>query len=82
MRWMFASLLLMATALAPAATATAEGSCPDGFHVHAVGDGDHEHGEHRHAGLSMDKVDRNGNGLICVMHAGRTGGIHVHIDDT
>jgi hypothetical protein len=81
MRWLIASLLLAASALAPAPTATAVGTCPDQFHLHTVGDGDHEHGEHRHAGLSMDKVDKNGNNLICVKHVGREGVIHVHIDD-
>jgi hypothetical protein len=29
----------------------------------------------------MDKVDRNGNGLICVQHVTPDGEIHVHIDD-
>jgi hypothetical protein len=55
--------------------------CPVGFHLHPLEDGDHDHGEHRHVGLSMDTVDLNGNGDICVKHVTPDGRIHVHIDD-
>lgn len=80
MKWMIAVLLAVAPlVVAPAAASAA--SCPDDFHLHEIGDDSHEHGEHRHVGLSMDNVDRNGNGLICVKHATPTEKIHVHIDD-
>ena len=79
MKRVIASLLVsVAVLLAP--TSASAASCPDGFHAHVVGDGDHEHGEHRHVGLSVDDVDRNGNGFICVKHIDE-GGVHVHIDD-
>lgn len=73
--------LLAAVALVAAPTAVSANSCPAGFHLHAVGDGDHEHGEHQHVGLRMERVDLNGNGYICVKHATPDGSIHVHIDD-
>ncbi len=80
MKRLIASLLAgAALVLGPMSASGA--SCPDGFHPHAVGDGDHEHGEHRHVGVSMDAVDRNGNGLNCVKHITPDGAIHVHIDD-
>jgi hypothetical protein len=79
MKWASATLLAVTLLVLPPTSASADG-CPDTFHLHAVGD-DHEHGDHRHVGLSMDAVDRNGNGLICVKHATPGGGIHVHIDD-
>jgi hypothetical protein len=79
MKWAIASLLAVALLGLPPASASADG-CPDAFHLHAVSD-DHEHGDHRHVGLSADKVDRNGNGLICVKHVTPDGDIHVHIDD-
>ena len=79
MKWLIASLLAVALLALPPAPVSA-GSCPKAFHLHAVGD-DHEHGDHRHVGLSMDEVDRNGNGLICVNHVTPDGDIHVHIDD-
>ena len=80
MRRVIASLLVSgAVVLAPVSASAA--SCPDGFHAHAVSDGDHEHAEHRHVGLNADDADRNGNGLICVKHIDQ-GGIHVHIDDS
>jgi hypothetical protein len=79
MKWVIASLLAVALLVFPPASASAD-SCPEAFHLHAVGD-DHEQGDHRHVGLSMDRVDRNGNGLICVQHATPDGDIHVHIDD-
>jgi hypothetical protein len=65
--------------LEPAAASAA--SCPEGFHLHEIGEGNHEHGEHQHVGLSMGTVDQNGNGLICVKHVTPDGAIHVHIDD-
>jgi hypothetical protein len=61
-------------------TATAS-SCPEAFHLHSLGDGDHEHGDHMHVGLNMEAVDQNENGLICVKHVTSDGSIHVHIDD-
>jgi hypothetical protein len=79
MKWVIASLLAVALLVLPPTSASSDG-CPDTFHLHAVGD-DHEHSDRRHVGLSMDTVDRNGNGLICVKHATPDGGIHVHIDD-
>lgn len=79
MKWLIASLLAVALLVLPPASTSAD-SCPDAFHLHAVGD-DHEPGDHRHVGLSLDRVDRNGNGLICVKHATPSGAIHVHIDD-
>lgn len=80
MRWLIAALL----ALGPVALVAAGepvARCPEGFHLHTIDDGDPEHGEHRHVGLSMEAVDRNGNGWICVKHVTPDGGIHVHIDD-
>ena len=80
MKWLSAALLALAS-LALAAPPVAAGSCPDGFHLHAVADGDHEPGEHRHAGVPEALLDRNGNGFICVKHVTPSGDIHVHIDD-
>lgn len=81
MRWVIAMVLLGGAAWAPAPAAAAAGSCPDGFHLHAVGDGQHRDGEHQHVGLSMERVDRNDTGFFCVKHTGADGRIHVHIDD-
>lgn len=78
-RFVVAVLVGAVLMLAPSAASAA--SCPEGFHLHQIGQGDHEHGEHRHVGLSMETVDQNGNGLICVRHVTRDGAIHVHIDD-
>ena len=75
------ALLLAAAALVPGPVSAAVGGCPTGFHLHEVGGGDHEHEAHRHVGLSMGAVDRNGNGHICVKHVSLDGAIHVHIDD-
>lgn len=80
MRWVIASLVAVAPLVFAPASVSAS-SCPEGFHLHLVSDGDHDHGEHRHVGLSMDKVDRNGDGQICVKHVTPAGDIHVHIDD-
>jgi Spy/CpxP family protein refolding chaperone len=73
--------LLAAAALVAAPSSASANSCPPGFHLHAVGDGDHGHSEHQHVGLSMERVDLNGNGDICVKHLTPEGTIHVHIDD-
>lgn len=85
MQWVIAALVLgVAVQVArPAATATAAGtgSCPPAFHLHTVADDDHEHGPHRHVGVRMEQVDRNGNGVVCVKHVAADGDIHVHIDD-
>jgi hypothetical protein len=81
MKRLIASLLVGA-ALVLASTSASAASCPNGYHPHTVGDGDHEHGEHQHVGVSMDDVDRNENGYICVKHIGPSGAIHVHIDDS
>lgn len=80
MKRLVVPLLAMAALVATPASVSAN-SCPTGFHLHPLQDGDHEHGEHRHVGLSMDRVDLNGNGLICVKHLTPNGTIHVHIDD-
>jgi hypothetical protein len=79
LRWMIA-VLLVAAPLATAPPGAAAQGCPDGFHLHPLGEADHHDGAHRHVGLAMAAVDRNGNGLICVKHATPGGGIHVHID--
>ena len=80
-KWAAAALLAVAALGAPPAGVGGAATCPEGFHAHLVGDGDHEHGGHDHVGLSMDAVDRNGNGAICVRHVTPDGDIHVHIDD-
>jgi hypothetical protein len=80
MRWSIA-LLLAAAPLVLAPMGAAAQGCPPGFHLHALVEGDHEDGEHRHVGVPMEAVDRNGNGLICVKPVTPDGGIHVHIDD-
>jgi len=71
--------LLAVVALALAPTSVSAASCPDGFHSHEIGRGEHEHEGHQHIGVSLDAVDRNGNGLICVKHLAED--IHLHIDD-
>lgn len=58
-------------------------TCPPGFdHAHRVHDGgghdDGGHGTHKHVG--NDK-DQNGDGWVCVKHAGKDGKIHVHADN-
>jgi hypothetical protein len=74
---------MLATAALVAVPATVAGSsCPEGFHAHTIGDGDHEHEDHVHVGISMDSLDRNGNGVICVKHVSADGTIHVHVDDS
>lgn len=75
--WLLASVVIVVIAPLPA---TAEG-CPAGFHLHEIGDADHEHNAHEHVGLSLERLDRNQNGWICVKHVSATGDIHVHIDD-
>jgi hypothetical protein len=71
-------LAIVALLLAPASVSAA--SCPNDFHLHAIDDGDPEHDEHQHIGVSLDAVDRNDNGDICVKHV--TSELHLHIDDT
>lgn len=73
--------VLVGTALVLTPTSASAASCPEGFHLHSIDDGNHEHGEHLHVGVSMDEVDRNENGAICVKHISPSGAIHVHIDD-
>ena len=80
MRWLITALLVL-SAVAVAPFPASAGSCPAGFDLHTVGHGDHEHGEHRHVGVSEERVDRNANGQICVKHATPADAIHVHIDD-
>lgn len=58
-------------------------TCSPGFdHAHQVGaDGTHDdsgHGDHKHVG--NDK-DQNGDGWVCVKHAGKDGKVHVHADN-
>ena len=58
-------------------------TCPPGFdHAHKVHEGgghdDSSHGEHKHVG--NDK-DQNGDGYVCVKHAGKDGNTHVHADN-
>jgi hypothetical protein len=81
MRWLIALLLAAAPLVSAPGSAAAMG-CPAGFHLHTLGEAEHHDGAHRHVGLAMEAVDRNGNGLICVKHATPSGDIHVHIDDT
>lgn len=84
MRWSMKRLiapLLAGVALVLAPMSASAASCPEGFHGHEVGHGDHEHGEHQHVGLRMDTVDQNENGFICVKHVSPNGAIHIHIDD-
>jgi hypothetical protein len=80
MRRKLTTLVLIALVLLLAVpVSSADPGCPPAFHAHSEGD---MHGDgHQHAGLAMDAVDRNGNGVICVKHVGADGGIHVHIDD-
>jgi hypothetical protein len=54
------------------------GGCPDGFELHHIGDHDHDEHPHRHVGIDTDK---NGDGYICVKHAGGDGSIHIHTDN-
>ena len=75
------ALLLVAAASATPATPAAAASCPNGFHLHTLGDGDHEHGEHEHVGVRIETLDRNENGYICVKHVSQSGAIHIHLDD-
>ena len=72
-------LLVLLALLAAVPVASAEAGCPPGFHPHT--EGDMHMGDHQHVGLSMESVDMNGNGVICVRHVGQAGNIHVHIDD-
>jgi hypothetical protein len=80
MRWFIASLLAVAPLVFAPSSASALG-CPAAFVLHNLGEHDHEGADHRHVGLSMDKVDKNSNGLICVKQVTPDGDIHVHIDD-
>jgi hypothetical protein len=79
-RCLFVLLLAAAPLVSAPGSAAAQG-CPTGFHLHTLNETEHHDGAHRHVGLAMEAVDRNGNGLICVKHATPDGGIHVHIDD-
>ena len=84
------SLLVLAIALVVSVPVFAHGhadapheTCPPGFdHAHKVHEGgghdDTGHGEHKHVG--NDK-DQNGDGYVCVKHAGKDGNIHVHADN-
>lgn len=80
MRRLIASLLGVAAVTFAPSPAAAEG-CPPAFHLHTLGEHNHEHGAHRHVGLGMDKVDRNGNGLVCVKQVTPDANVHVHVDD-
>ncbi len=51
--------------------------CPDGFHLHQVGE-QHDGEDHFHIGTS---ADQNGDGWICAMHVSVDGSNHVHIDN-
>ena len=56
--------------------------CPKGYTLdmlhHHMGNGEMEH---RHVGLSMEMVDINGDGWICMKHVGSGELNHVHIDN-
>ena len=78
MKRLLASLLTTLALLMAPAIASAS-SCPDGFHPHEIGTGDHDHEGHQHVGQSLDAVDRDDDGTICVKHL--TEEIHLHIDD-
>ncbi|MBI1296231.1 hypothetical protein GC175_14850 [bacterium] len=65
----------------------AVGACPTAFELHAIGHhgggmggGEMEH-MHKHVGLSMDAMDTNGDGYVCMKKVGKDGGIHVHVDN-
>ena len=55
------------------------GGCPVGFELHDM-NMPHDHGDHPHKHVGNDK-DQNGDGWLCVKHAGPNGSIHVHIDN-
>lgn len=79
-RWTLGLILaLMLLGLAAVPVASAEPVCPAGFHPHTEGDM-HSPG-HMHVGLSMEAVDANDNGVVCVKHVTPDGRIHVHVDD-
>lgn len=80
MRWLIAPLLALSPLVVTPSAVSAAG-CPTAFDLQPVGEHTDHHDEHRHVGLSIDKVDRNGNGWICVKHVTPEGDVHVHIDD-
>ena len=75
-------VVLLMLVLAPAALAQGGdpvGGCPDGFHLHHMMDHD-DHADPMHQHVGNDK-DQNGDGYVCVKHVGKSGNIHVHIDN-
>ena len=71
---LLAAVLLLSTTPVVTAAPLPVGGCPEGFELHEAMM--HDMPGHRHVGL---KVDLNGDGFICVLHATET--IHVHIDN-
>lgn len=75
-------LLTFTTALASEGMGNPVGGCPPGFHLHSMSDMDHD-GDHMHHHIGNDQ-DQNGDGYLCVKHAGV--GVdywnHVHRDNT
>lgn len=63
------------------------GACPTAFELHPVGHhgggmggGEMEH-MHKHVGLSMEAMDANGDGYVCMKKVSEDGSIHVHVDN-
>jgi len=70
--------LLLATISVPAlAQSDPIGGCPDGFHLHRIGD-NHDGHAHFHVGTA---ADQNDDGWICAKHVSFDESIHVHIDN-
>jgi len=72
-----AAVLLALLATPALAQSEPVAGCPDGFHLHLIGE--HHDGEgHFHVGTADDQ---NGDGWICAKHVSADGSIHVHIDN-
>lgn len=77
----FAFALLLVVLLSqftvPVALAASEpvGSCPTGFTLEPVMDGDHQH---MHVGVD---TDQNRDGYICMKHVTPGEDIHIHTDN-
>ena len=83
-RWIVGIGLALLLVMMVAGSALAEhgpevGACPDGFHLHHVGE-HHHHGDQTHKHVGNDK-DQNTDGWLCVKHVGENEANHVHIDN-
>lgn len=79
------ALIFAVGAMPVAAEEGPVGACPTAFELHHVGHhggmGGGDMGDHQHVGLSMEEMDANGDGYICMKKVKVDDSIHVHVDN-